>query len=124
MAFHHPQKEIEIPRLHMDKIPLEYVTNFNFLGLTIDSNLSWAPHIAKVSAKINRTIGIINKFKHFLPLNIKISLYNALILPHLNYNLILIWQNDLNKFKNGQFNLLQPQNIMQTLIHCLKCSKY
>ena len=70
----------------MDKTPLEYVTDFNFLGLMIDNNLSWTPHIAKISSKINRSIGIIDKFKHFLPLNIKISLYNTLILPHLNYN--------------------------------------
>ena len=54
---HTAPKKLE---LKIDNINIEYVNFFNFLGLTIDSHL-------------------------FVPLNVRLMLYNALILPHLNY---------------------------------------
>ena len=44
----------------------------------------------KISNKISRTVGILNKLKHFLPLKTKVLLYNSLILSHLNFG-ILAW---------------------------------
>ena len=32
-------------------------------------------------------IGVLNKLKRFLPVNIKVALYNSLILPHISYGL-------------------------------------
>ena len=40
-----------------------------------------------MSNRCSRIIGILNKLKRLLPLNIKIMLYNTLILSHLNYGL-------------------------------------
>ncbi len=51
---------------------------------------NWKSHINKISNTISKSIGILNKLKHFLPLNIKILLYNSLILSHLNFD-ILTW---------------------------------
>ena len=64
---------------------------FDFLGITINENMNWKPHIDKVSNKISRYIGILNKLKCFMPFNILKTLYNySLILPHLTYG-ILAW---------------------------------
>ena len=43
----------------------------------------------KVSAKISRSLGIIKRVRNFLPIQALKSLYNALIVPHLNYGLKL-----------------------------------
>ena len=66
------------------------MTEFNFLGLLIDQNLSFDPHIHKVSNKISRTLGTLNKLKRFLPQQILTLLYNSLVLPHFQYA-ILCW---------------------------------
>ena len=38
-----------------------------------------------MSNKCLRIIGTLNRIKYFVPLNVRLMLYNALILPHLNY---------------------------------------
>ena len=44
----------------------------------------------RTSQKKNRSLGILNRLKHYLPLNIKNLMYNSLVLSHLNYG-ILLW---------------------------------
>ena len=67
--------------------PVEQVTNFNFLGITLDQNITWNDHISKISIKVARVIGIMNKLKHIYPHQILRTLYNSLIHPHLIYGL-------------------------------------
>ena len=47
-------------------------------------------HLGKISNQCSKKIGILNKLKHTLPQEIKIILYNSLILPHNNY-CIMAW---------------------------------
>ena len=44
--------------------------------------------MTKEANKISKTIGIINKLKHQLPHTTLLTIYNYLILPHLNYCLL------------------------------------
>ena len=92
MIFHYRQRKIDnlIPNLKIYSEPIERVTEFNFRGLTIDEHLDWSPHIQKVSNKISRTLGIMNRRKRFLPTNILRRFYNSLILPYFQYS-ILTW---------------------------------
>ena len=66
------------------------MSEFNFLGLTIDEHVSWNKHIQKTANKISRSIGIIKRLKRTLPLYVLCTLYNSLIFPYLNYG-ILNW---------------------------------
>ena len=66
-------------------IIIEKVEEFNCLGLTLDTHVNWRKHTEKVSNKCSRIIGILHRLKHTLPQRIKIMLYNALLLPHINY---------------------------------------
>ena len=92
MIFHYRQRKIDslIPNLKINLEPIERVTEFNFLGLTIDEQLSWSPHIQKISNKIARTLGIMNRLKRFLPEKLLRLIYNSLILPYFQYS-ILTW---------------------------------
>ena len=60
-----------------------------FLGIYIDCDLTWKNHINHISSKIARVIGVINRLKHVLPIRILLNLYNTMILPDLNYCIIL-----------------------------------
>ena len=40
--------------------------------------------------KISRTVGLINRLKNYIPENALLTIYNTLIIPHLNYG-ILTW---------------------------------
>ena len=90
MIFHVPNKDIQYLTLKIDNVIIEKVDEFNFLGLTMDTNLNWKKHSEKISNKCTKMIGILNRLKYVLPLGIKIILYNTLILPHINY-CIMAW---------------------------------
>ena len=98
MIFHNYQRDIKscIPDVRINNQSIERVSEFNFLGLTIDEHLNWNAHIQKISNKIAKSIGIINRLKRYLPLSILRTLYNAFVLPHFQFS-ILNWGFKANK---------------------------
>ena len=96
MVFHTPQRKVQKPKIFLENNEIEFVEKFNFLGIWLDTNLNWNGHIDVISRKISKTIGVINRLKHFLPQNILLTLYNSMILPYINYGL-LSWGWKANK---------------------------
>ena len=43
-----PNKNIQTLNLKIDSIDIEQVTDFNLLGLIIDTNLNWKKHTKKI----------------------------------------------------------------------------
>ena len=86
--FKHPKS---IPKLNIlaNGNQIDEVQEFNFLGITIDQNITWTPHVRKISIKISRVIGVLRKLKRIFPQNILRLIYNSLIHPHLIYGLNL-----------------------------------
>ena len=74
--------------LRLNNNDIQSVTEFNFLGLYLNSKLNWDTHINVIGKKISRAVGIIKKLQLLLPKTILISLYNALVLPRINYCLL------------------------------------
>ena len=91
MIFHMPQKKIHLPVIQIDNTPIEFVDEFNFLGIIIDKHICFKQHVTYVSNKLSKTNGILNRVKHFFPSEVLLILYNTLIVPHLNYG-ILAWE--------------------------------
>ena len=85
MTFHMPKKQIQHLTLKIDGINIEKVEEFNFLGLTMDTNLKWKKHTDKISNKCSKISGVLNRLKLLFPQEIKCLLYNSLIVPHINY---------------------------------------
>ena len=92
MIFHTKGKKTDniFPIIQLQNTPILKVSEFNFLGVTLDEKLNWNSHIDKISCKVSRCIGMICKLKHFLPLHILKTLYTSLILPYFHYG-ILAW---------------------------------
>ena len=66
---------------------LEMKDYLRYLGLMIDSNLSWKWDIESICHKISKSIGIIAKIRHYVPRRILLSVYNSLIVPYLTYGI-------------------------------------
>ena len=107
MLFHTPNTKFKyIPTLKINNIEIERVKNFNFLGLTINENLSWKPHVDKIANKISKTGGIINRLKHFLPLHILRIIYCSTIQSNITYSL-LTWGYDCNRLVKAQKKIIR-----------------
>ena len=58
-----------------------------YLGILLDSNLSWKFHIEYVALKLSKIIGVIARLRHFVPLCTLLNIYLSLIFPYLSYGL-------------------------------------
>ena len=88
IMFRKQKKNIPIFNIHINNVNIESVQNFNFLVLHLSSDMTWNFHMNEVSKKISRNIGILKKLQLVVPNNILLTIYNTLILPHINYCLL------------------------------------
>ncbi len=117
MIFHKPQKKIPTLHLVMNDTVIEKVAVFDFLGLTLNENLNWKSHIDKISNKISRSIGILNKHKHFIPLQSRLHIYNSLILSYINFG-ILAWGYQCERIIKLQKKAIRIVNLSKYNAHC------
>ena len=82
-------------KLKINNTELQHVDSFNYLGFNFDQNMNFKSHVNKVSNKISKTIGLLNRVKRILPKYSLLTLYNSLILPHFTYG-ILVWGYKIN----------------------------
>ena len=78
--------------IKVDGITLDKKDYTKFLGVTIDSHLTWNNHISNITSHVAKGIGILYRIKHLLPPKSLLMLYNTLILPYITYG-NLIWGN-------------------------------
>src|SRR2546425_11657606 len=71
--------------IFIDSCIVKQVDEIKFLGVTIDSSLTWKHHISQICSIISRNIGIMYKLRSKLSDSVLFTLYNVLILPHLMY---------------------------------------
>ena len=60
------------------------------MGVWVDEGLKWASQIEKVRSKVGRLLGVLGRAGGVLGSGSLLSLYNALVLPHLQYCL-MVW---------------------------------
>ena len=116
MVFHHRQKvltENMIPELAINNTIIERVKEFDFLGLTLNENMDWSSHCHKIANKISRILGVMNRLKHYLPTSVLTTIYNSLILSHLQYCLT-VWGYEHNRLTKLQ----------KRAIRIISCNKY
>ena len=101
MVFRMPRKKIPPLKFIINDTCLEQIEHFTYLGLTIRHDLNWTHHVNKISNKISKNIGILNRLRHVFPQNILKLLYNSLVMPHINY-CILAWGNTSSRITKLQ----------------------
>jgi hypothetical protein len=116
IIFHTPKKKVKPLSLKINNTVIERVKEFNFLGLTINEHLNWKAHINKIANKISKSLGILNKLKHFLPLHTKVLMYNSLILSYLNFG-ILAWGYECNRITKLQKKAIRIISISKYNAH-------
>ena len=58
---------------------------YKYLGVILDSKMSWVQHITYVKSKVSKGIGIMYQARRYLDKNSLINLYNNYIYPYLIY---------------------------------------
>ena len=67
---------------------LECKDYVKYLGVILDSHLSWKFHTEFIASKISTSIGIIARLRHIVPKRTLLNIYQSLILPYISYSLV------------------------------------
>jgi hypothetical protein len=76
------------------------VTKVKILGVFFDDRFVFDEHINSLSKKMNQRIGLLSRLRHFLPEKTLVIVYNSIVLPNLDYSLVLwgyTYSNHINR---------------------------
>ena len=79
-----------IPNIVINENIIEYVSDYNYLGLTIDSGLTFKNHAALLNSRLHRLVGVTYTLKYVLSLHAAKIFYSSMVLSVLSYT-IVIW---------------------------------
>lgn len=133
--------------LKINNVEINRTNHDKYLGLILDCNLNWKPHIDRIKNKLASLTGMLRGISRCFPQKVRYLIYNALVKPHIDY-LIEVWgsasKTNLNTIQRAQnkvikvlfrYNYLTPTdtlykktkllNITQTYIYytCLLVRK-
>ena len=74
----------------IEGVSLDIIKETKFLGIMLDSGLTWKAHAQYISTKISKSTGIISRARTFLNKDTLRQLYFSFLFPYLSYCLI-IW---------------------------------
>ena len=77
-------------KIKLDGKRLIPVSNINYLGVTLNENMSWMSHTEGLANKLRISNGILCKLRHFMPRNLLRMVYFSIFNSHLSYAL-QIW---------------------------------
>ena len=69
----------------INNLPITQFTTTKFLGIIIDSSLSWRDHILTIKGKASWRIGILSKARCYFNYVTRKTLYYSFIYPYLHY---------------------------------------
>ena len=105
-----PRPVNELPDVYFDGKKLEWVNHIRYLGIQLDNKLNFHLQTADIGRKLSQMQGVIYSMATLVPRNSLINIFNALVLPIINQN-ILIWggsnENNLRNIKIGLNNILR-----------------
>ena len=76
--------------LSLDGVPIKKTSTAKFLGVTIDEQLTWDPHVTALRHKLGYASSILNKIRDSVPNELHCDLYHTLFESHLTY-CISVW---------------------------------
>lgn len=110
--------------------PINKTDHEKYLGLIMDSKLTWQYHIDHLKNKISPLIGALRKISLCIPNKIRPIIYNSLVKPHIEY-LIEIWGTaaksnikSLQTLQNKIIKVLYKYDYMTPSVELYKKTKF
>ena len=85
IIFNRKTKKISHPSLNVNNSIVSQSPYQKHLGIFLDAQLTFEEHLKVITAKINKTIGLIGKLQNILPRPALMTIYKAFVRPHLDY---------------------------------------
>ena len=87
----HKRRKVNPINIYIDHRTIDRISQFSFLGIMIDENLSLKNHVNMITNELSKIIGILHGLKYIYPKHILLIIYyNSLFIPHENFG-SLVW---------------------------------
>ena len=80
----------KVPNIYINNKEIQQVKSVKSLGVYINENLSWSKHIEYIYKKVGPLLGLLRRIRNFVDIDTLITIYKALVQPHLDYCCI-VW---------------------------------
>ena len=78
------KKSTPVPLLTLNNQPLERVSSYKYLGVTITEDLSWSTHVNDITKKARKHVGLLyRQFYAWSTPEALLQLYKSIVRPHL-----------------------------------------
>jgi len=104
-----PDTDETVHNLFIENFPIKKVSETRFLGVIIDEQLSWEPHLTALRRKLGFAASTLYKIRDNVPIYLRKELYHTLYESHLTY-CISVW---------GGVPLSKTSRIWTSQKHCL-----
>lgn len=101
---------IDDPKLYIDNSELQFVNNYEYLGVVIDPGLNFKQFIAKVFGKVGYKLHLLSLLRKKITTKCAVTLYKTMILPYFEYGnvfLLSCTEFDRNKLQRLQNRCLR-----------------
>ena len=71
--------------LSLENDNISQVDNLKYLGLVLDERLRYDDYMKQLIGKLKRSLGVLRRASKFIDQVTRVTLYNTLILPHIDY---------------------------------------
>ena len=85
LIFSRKTKELDLPEIIFNNIPVMKVDEHKHLGIILDSKLSFSAHIKSAISKTSKGIGLPKYLSKYLPRHTLNELYKLYVRPNLDY---------------------------------------
>ena len=85
VLFSRKNSNITHPVIYFTNVQVQRDNQQRHLGIILDEKLIFKSHIDKVLTKTSKSIAVIKRFRNFLPSKLLVTIYKAIIRPHLDY---------------------------------------
>lgn len=79
-----------VPNIYINNKEIRQVKSVKSLGVHIEENLSWSKHIVHIYKKVSPLLGLLRRIRNCVDFDTLITIYKALVQPHLDYACI-VW---------------------------------
>ena len=84
------QKKAKFPKIEITGIGLQYVRQFNYLGVKLDSRLNFETHASECIRLVSHKLFLVSKIRGFINKQQSLTIYRSKIMPYFDYGDIFL----------------------------------
>ena len=89
VLFSRKYSNINHPIIYFNNVQIQRANPKKYFGIILGEKLNFKCHIDKVLTKTSKGVAVTKRLRNFLPRKLVITIYKAIIKPHLDYGGIL-----------------------------------